>query len=181
MEFIMERLRSQYLDDPAAGVGTEAFDAVLATRPRSPLDTDARVRALVEFLKRPEAESLAAANRRIAISSGNPRPPGSGAIDTGLLRCPRNRTGAARGAETSGARRVERSQREGNYGAALSELARLDLRSMPFSSRCWSMIRTSACAAIAWRCSLSCARCFRASPTCRGSRARAPVRRRSED
>jgi glycyl-tRNA synthetase beta chain len=42
------------------------FDAVLATRPASPLDFDARLRALVEFLRLPEAQALAAANKRIA-------------------------------------------------------------------------------------------------------------------
>jgi glycyl-tRNA synthetase beta chain len=42
------------------------FDAVLATRPASPLDFDARLRALVRFLQLPDAASLAAANKRIA-------------------------------------------------------------------------------------------------------------------
>jgi glycyl-tRNA synthetase beta chain len=41
------------------------FDAVLATRPRSPLDFDARLRALSTFLELPEAASLTAANKRI--------------------------------------------------------------------------------------------------------------------
>jgi glycyl-tRNA synthetase beta chain len=39
---------------------------VLATRPASPLDFDARLRALVQFLALPDAASLAAANKRIA-------------------------------------------------------------------------------------------------------------------
>jgi glycyl-tRNA synthetase beta chain len=39
---------------------------VLATAPRSPLDFDARLAALAGFLARPEAASLAAANKRIA-------------------------------------------------------------------------------------------------------------------
>ena len=68
---MMERLRAPYLEPgeggaPLAGVTTEAFDAVLATQPRSPLDFDARLRALLGFLALPEAASLAAANRRIA-------------------------------------------------------------------------------------------------------------------
>jgi glycyl-tRNA synthetase beta chain len=67
-DYIMERLRSSYLEADAAlpGVTTEAFDAVLATRPRSPLDFDARLRALIGFLALPEAASLTAANKRIA-------------------------------------------------------------------------------------------------------------------
>jgi glycyl-tRNA synthetase beta chain len=49
-----------------AGVSTERFDAVLATRPRSPLDFDARLKALIGFLELPDATSLTAANKRIA-------------------------------------------------------------------------------------------------------------------
>jgi glycyl-tRNA synthetase beta chain len=68
-DYVMERLRSTYLesgDSTLPGVTTEAFDAVLATRPRSPLDFDARLRALIGFLALPEAASLTAANKRIA-------------------------------------------------------------------------------------------------------------------
>jgi glycyl-tRNA synthetase beta chain len=66
-DFILERLRAQYLERSAAnGISTEMFDAVLATRPRSLLDFDARLRALVAFVARPEGTSLAAANKRIA-------------------------------------------------------------------------------------------------------------------
>jgi len=42
------------------------FDAVLATKPVSPLDFDSRLRALVAFLSLPEAASLTSANKRIA-------------------------------------------------------------------------------------------------------------------
>jgi glycyl-tRNA synthetase beta chain len=72
-DFLMERLRAYYLDRAGAAaqpgraaVTTEMFDAVLATRPRSPLDFDARLRALSTFLDLPEAASLTAANKRIA-------------------------------------------------------------------------------------------------------------------
>jgi glycyl-tRNA synthetase beta chain len=65
--FVMERARAQYLDRAADnGISTEMFDAVLATRPASLLDFDARLRALVGFAARPEGASLAAANKRIA-------------------------------------------------------------------------------------------------------------------
>ena len=65
--FVMERARAQYLERAADhGISTEMFDAVLATRPASLLDLDARLRALVDFVARPEAASLAAANKRIA-------------------------------------------------------------------------------------------------------------------
>jgi glycyl-tRNA synthetase beta chain len=72
-EFLMERLRAYYLEGagaaPVAGraaVTTEMFDAVLAARPSSPLDFDARLKALSVFLELPEADSLTAANKRIA-------------------------------------------------------------------------------------------------------------------
>jgi glycyl-tRNA synthetase beta chain len=64
--FVLERLRAQYLEEAGSGVTTEIFEAVLATTPRSLLEADARVRALVKFLGLPDAASLAAANRRIA-------------------------------------------------------------------------------------------------------------------
>jgi glycyl-tRNA synthetase beta chain len=66
-DYVLERLRGQYLERAADnGVTTEAFDAVLAARPRSLLDFDARLRSLIAFLGRPEAAALAAANKRIA-------------------------------------------------------------------------------------------------------------------
>jgi len=72
-EFLMERLRAYYLEGAGAppipgraAVTTEMFDAVLATRPASPLDFDARLKALSTFLELPEAGSLTAANKRIA-------------------------------------------------------------------------------------------------------------------
>jgi len=64
-DFMMERLRAWYLEG-MPGVTTEMFDAVLDMRPVSPLDFDARLRALLAFLALPEAASLAAANKRIA-------------------------------------------------------------------------------------------------------------------
>ena len=122
-DFIMERLRAQYLEDSAQGVSTEVFDAVLATAPRSPLDADARLKALVEFLKQPEAVSLAAANRRVANILRKSAAATPSAIDPRLLRLP-----AEQGLHAALAARrlaVQRSVREGNYGAGFAELALL--------------------------------------------------------
>lgn len=63
--FIAERLRGLLLER-ADGTTTEMIDAVLAAGPRSPLDVEARLRALKEFLSLPDAGVLAAANKRIA-------------------------------------------------------------------------------------------------------------------
>jgi glycyl-tRNA synthetase beta chain len=72
-DFLMERLRAYYLEGSGgaaapgmAAATAEMFDAVLATRPASPLDFDARLKALRVFLELPEAASLTAANKRIA-------------------------------------------------------------------------------------------------------------------
>jgi glycyl-tRNA synthetase beta chain len=61
--FIMDRLRAIQLE---AGHGSEAFDAVQATGATRPIDIQARLVALQRFRQLPEAESLAAANKRIA-------------------------------------------------------------------------------------------------------------------
>ncbi len=65
-DYVIERLRAYYLEGGAGiAVTAEMFDAVLAMRPASPLDFDARLRALAAFLELPDAQSLAAANKRI--------------------------------------------------------------------------------------------------------------------
>jgi glycyl-tRNA synthetase beta chain len=61
-DFLLDRLRSYYLDQ---GVRPDAFDAVLECRPTRPLDFDRRVWAVSAFRELPEAASLAAANKRI--------------------------------------------------------------------------------------------------------------------
>jgi glycyl-tRNA synthetase beta chain len=65
---------------------TEMFDAVLASSPASPLDFDARLKALRAFLELPEAVSLTAANKRIAniLRKANGTP--STQIDVETLR-----------------------------------------------------------------------------------------------
>ena len=83
-DFLMERLRAYYLDSAGApllpgqaAVTTEMFDAVLAARPASPLDFDARLKALATFLELPESASLTAAHKRIAniLRKANMTPP----------------------------------------------------------------------------------------------------------
>ena len=63
-DFIAERLRGLLLEQP--GTTTEMLDAVLANRPRSPLDAVTRLAALREFLLLPDAIVLAGINKRIA-------------------------------------------------------------------------------------------------------------------
>ncbi len=61
-EFVLERTRALY---GAAGFQLDELNAVITTRPVSPLDFDRRLRAVAKFRKLPQAENLAAANKRI--------------------------------------------------------------------------------------------------------------------
>ncbi len=61
-DYMMDRLKAYYAD---RGITADVIDAVLACRPTRPADFDLRVKAVTEFRKLPEAESLSAANKRI--------------------------------------------------------------------------------------------------------------------
>ncbi|MDD3518918.1 MAG: glycine--tRNA ligase subunit beta, partial [Chromatiales bacterium] len=61
-DFVMERLRGYFADQ---GIAHDVLDAVLARRPTRPLDLARRLRAVTAFRGLPEAESLAAAHKRI--------------------------------------------------------------------------------------------------------------------
>jgi glycyl-tRNA synthetase beta chain len=88
-DYVFERLRAYYLEGGAGfPITTEMFDAVLATRPASPLDLDSRLRALAEFLLLPDAQSLAAANKRIANILRKATEPVRDTVDENLLRDP---------------------------------------------------------------------------------------------
>jgi glycyl-tRNA synthetase beta chain len=62
-QFLIERLRRYYLDE---GVNPDTFESVLAVNTSKPLDFHHRLKAVTEFRKLIEAESLAAANKRIS-------------------------------------------------------------------------------------------------------------------
>jgi glycyl-tRNA synthetase beta chain len=85
--YVVERLRSSYLEgETGRAVTTEMFDAVLASRTQSVLDIDLRLRALEPFLRMSEAESLAAANKRIANILRKAPDDVTGAVDTSRLQ-----------------------------------------------------------------------------------------------
>ncbi|MDH3615519.1 MAG: glycine--tRNA ligase subunit beta [Gammaproteobacteria bacterium] len=63
--FISDRLRRYFLDRDT-GLATETFDAVMVRQPESLLDFDRRLAAVQTFARLEQAESLAAANKRIA-------------------------------------------------------------------------------------------------------------------
>lgn len=62
LDFILDRLHAYYLDK---GIHPDVLDAVLSTKPTKPLDINNRLLAVDAFRQRTEAESLAAANKRI--------------------------------------------------------------------------------------------------------------------
>jgi glycyl-tRNA synthetase beta chain len=129
-DFLMERLRAYYLEGsraaPVAGraaVTTEMFDAVLAARPASPLDFDARLKALSTFLELPEAQSLTAANKRIANILRKANAPAGGEVEVRALKEPAEVRlfDAMRGLRDSVASATARRE----YAGALGRLAQL--------------------------------------------------------
>ena len=121
-DYMMERLRAWYLE-AGSSVTTEMFDAVLDTRPASPLDFDNRLRALAGFLQLPDATGLTAANKRIAniLRKAGEQP--SPRVDPGLLTDPYERQLAA---EVEALRLdVERLVTARRYADALTRLASL--------------------------------------------------------
>jgi len=61
--FIMERLKAYYQDQ---GINSDTVNSVASLNPTHPLDFDQRLKAVAAFKKLPEAETLAAANKRIS-------------------------------------------------------------------------------------------------------------------
>ncbi|MEX0734798.1 MAG: glycine--tRNA ligase subunit beta [Steroidobacteraceae bacterium] len=121
-DYMMERLRAWYLEGQGE-ITTEMFDAILDTRPVSPLDFDNRLRALAAFLKLPDAAGLTAANKRIAniLRKAGEQP--SPRVDPGLLTDPHERKLATAVEELR--QDVERLVTARRYAEALARLASL--------------------------------------------------------
>jgi glycyl-tRNA synthetase beta chain len=81
-DFIVDRLRGYYADQGIAG---EAFEAVRALAPADLTDFDQRLRAVVEFTALPQAQALAAANKRIGNILRQAGDATGGAINESLL------------------------------------------------------------------------------------------------
>ena len=119
--FMMDRLRAIQLE---AGHGSESFDAVQATGSTKPGDIQLRLEALRRFRELPEAESLAAANKRIAnILKKTETGSLSTNVDAALLREPAERALAS--ALDAIASSVDAYLRGAEYDAALTLLASL--------------------------------------------------------
>ncbi len=88
--FLLDRLRAYYLDGLAPGlpggeITPEMFESVRVRSPSSPLDFQQRMVAVHSFMKLSEADSLAAANKRIAniLKSADPGLPAD--VDAALF------------------------------------------------------------------------------------------------
>ncbi|MEW5837010.1 MAG: glycine--tRNA ligase subunit beta [Pseudomonadota bacterium] len=123
-EFVLDRLRGYYAE---RGFDGQSFEAVLAAAPASLADFDRRLRALADFSRRPEAASLAAANKRVAnLLRKQAEESGSaatGTVDPALLELP------AEHALAEALQAADRDTRDAwqlrDYGRVLERLAQL--------------------------------------------------------
>jgi glycyl-tRNA synthetase beta chain len=125
-EFVLERLRGYYAE---RGFGNEQFEAVLAVSPASLYDFDRRLRAVAEFGRRPEAASLAAANKRVAniLRKSAEEPDIAGklhrTVDPAWFESPVE--SALAQALAAAHRDTAQALRRGDYAGALGRLAEL--------------------------------------------------------
>jgi glycyl-tRNA synthetase beta chain len=87
--FMRDRLKSYYHE---RGVRADLFDAVIAVQDHTPQDLDRRINAVAAFRELPEADSLAAANKRIANILKKSAPKTAVEIDTSLFLEPAEQT-----------------------------------------------------------------------------------------
>ena len=85
-QYAMERLRAYYLEETGGGITGDMFEAVLARQPESPLDFHHRLAAVRAFSAMTEAESLAAANKRVSNILRKTDEPVSDKVDPGLFQ-----------------------------------------------------------------------------------------------
>lgn len=119
-DFMLERLKGLYLD---SGVPLDVFEAVASVHPESVADFEHRVRAVGDFSALPEAQSLAAANKRIAniLKKADGEIPD--AIDPALFELTAEQTLHLQ--IEAVAERVQPLMANANYGATLQALSSL--------------------------------------------------------
>ena len=83
LAYILERFRARYEDQ---GIATEVFMAVAARKLSRPLDIDNRVHAVNAFSQLPEAQALAAANKRVSNILAKLEGPAPSSVDEALLQ-----------------------------------------------------------------------------------------------
>jgi len=121
--FIGERLRRYFLDRDT-GLGVETFDAVMVRQPASLVDFDRRLAAVQTFSRLEQAESLAAANKRIANILRKAGDPEGLAVKEGLFELDAEST--LHSALENSREKVAPMLEQRRYAEILNELA--DLR-----------------------------------------------------
>jgi len=126
-EFILDRLRGYYTEQ---GFTPQQFEAVAAVQPASLVDFDRRLRAVAAFAKQPEAERLAAANKRVANilrKEGIDAAAAQRALNAELLHEPAEQAlaQALDAARNDNAARLEGDVARRDYAGALTRLAQL--------------------------------------------------------
>lgn len=116
--FIFDRLKGFCLDQ---GFSSDEFEAVLAVNPTRPFDFWQRIRAVQNFRALPEAESLAAANKRISNILKKSEQAPAEQIGTLVEAAEKNLLTAAERSEAD----IGPLLAEHNYALALSRLAQL--------------------------------------------------------
>ncbi len=119
-DYVMERLTAYYAEQ---GIPADVIDAVLACRPTRLTDLDRRVQAVQRFRSLPEAESLAAANKRIRNILRQAGDEAGAEVRAENLREDAERELLAALAEAEG--EVEPLFEDGRYTPALTRLAAL--------------------------------------------------------
>lgn len=118
-DFIMERLRTWYLDK---NITVDVFAAVSACSPSSPLDFHQRIQAVQQFQTLPEANALTAANKRVSnILKKQTQDMGVKEVDAALFESDAERNLAK--LLKSEAQTVNNLYKKADYQKALSELA----------------------------------------------------------
>ncbi len=119
LSYMLERFRAWYEEAQIPG---EVFQAVSAKGVTRPLDIDQRVRAVYLFSQLPQAQSLAAANKRVSNILAKSGAPKAG-LEQSLLQEPAEQKLAA--AVEAKAAKVEPLFKERDYARALTALADL--------------------------------------------------------
>ncbi|HEY4529890.1 MAG TPA: glycine--tRNA ligase subunit beta [Luteimonas sp.] len=119
-DFILERLRGYYAE---RGVPVQQFNAVAALRPASLRDFDRRIEAIASFARLPEADALAAADKRIRNILRKAEGVVGDEVDASLLVEPAEQALAS--AVDAAWAEARPALEGGDYVAALARLARL--------------------------------------------------------
>lgn len=121
IDYMLERFRAWYEEE---GVPAEVFLAVHARRPTRPADFNQRVKAVNQFRQMPEAEALAAANKRVSnILAKQHATDIAQQVSTDLLELEAEKVLAAAIAQQT--QLIQPLSENGQYAEALQSLAAL--------------------------------------------------------